>query len=134
AVARRSSARLRLSRRSSIWVGRRSGGPGWRRLRRARLSRGRAKWGAGGPLHRQSALAGPNSRAEGRSLAWPRLTALKVGTCAAWVSEPRQVRKEAAVRREPGGAACIRAGAVNRGANWGTSIEAGVRGHKFVYA
>ena len=91
---------------------------------------GRAKWGAGGTPNRQSALAGPNSRAEVRSVAWPRLTVLKVGTCAARVSKPRQVRKEAAVRREPEGAAAIRAGAVNRGANWGTSIEAGVRGHQ----
>jgi len=29
----------------------------------------------------------------------------------------------------PGGAAAILAGAVNRGASWGRSIEAGVRGH-----
>src|SRR5205823_1711671 len=37
--------------------------------------------------------------------------ALKAGTCAARVSEPRQVRKEAAVRRVPGGAAATLAGA-----------------------
>ena len=54
---------------------------------------------------------------------------MKAGTCAAWVSEPRQVRKEAAVRRQPGGAAAILAGAANRGASWEPSIEAGVRGH-----
>jgi len=59
---------------------------------------------------------------------------LKVGTCAARVSEPRQVRKEAAVRRELEGAAVIWAGAVNRGASWGSSIEAGVRGHLMFYA
>ena len=29
-----------------------------------KMALGRAKWGAGGTLHRQSALAGPNSRAE----------------------------------------------------------------------
>src|SRR5437899_12355397 len=37
--------------------------------------------------------------------------ALKAGTCAARVSEPRQVRKEAAVRRVPEGAAATLAGA-----------------------
>ena len=35
---------------------------------RVRCSSGRAKWGAGGTLNRQSALAGPNSRAEVRAL------------------------------------------------------------------
>ena len=38
---------------------------------------------------------------------------MKAGTCAARVSEPRQVRKEAAVRRQPGGAAATLAGAGN---------------------
>jgi hypothetical protein len=50
---------------------------------------------------------------------------LKVGTCAARVFEPRQVRKEAAVRRQPGGAAAILAGAGSSGAAGGAVIDAG---------
>src|SRR6266571_7631043 len=51
--------------------------------------------------------------------------ALKAGTCAARVSEPRQVREEAAVRRQPGGAAAILAGAGNPGTAGGVMIDAG---------
>jgi hypothetical protein len=50
---------------------------------------------------------------------------LKAGTCAARVSEPRQVRKEAAVRSHPGGAAATLAGAGNPGTAGGTAIEEG---------
>ena len=50
---------------------------------------------------------------------------MKAGTCAARVSEPRQVRKEAAVRRQPGGAAATLAGAGNPGTAGGTAIEEG---------
>jgi len=50
---------------------------------------------------------------------------LKAGTCAARVSEPRQVRKEAAVRRQPGGAAAILAGAGSPGTAGGAVIEEG---------
>jgi hypothetical protein len=50
---------------------------------------------------------------------------LKAGTCAARVSEPRQIRKEAAVRRHPGGAAATLAGAGNPGTAGGTAIEEG---------
>src|SRR5437588_317177 len=55
--------------------------------------------------------------------------ALKAGTCAARVSEPRQVRKEAAVRRALEGAAAIRAGAVTHGNAGGAAVDEGVRGH-----
>ena len=54
---------------------------------------------------------------------------MKAGTCAARVSEPRQVRKEAAVRRKPGGAVVIRAGAGSIGSAGSTVIDEGVRGH-----
>ena len=50
---------------------------------------------------------------------------MKVGTCAAWVFEPRQVRKEAAVRRQPGGAAAILTGAGSPGAAGGAVVDAG---------
>ena len=50
------------------------------------------------------------------------------GTCAARVSEPRQVRKEAAVRSQPEGAAAIRAGAGSPGSAGGAEIDEGVRG------
>ena len=50
---------------------------------------------------------------------------MKVGTCAARVFEPRQVRKEAAVRRAPVGAAAIRAGAGNVDAAGSVQIEEG---------
>jgi hypothetical protein len=50
---------------------------------------------------------------------------LKVGTCAARVFEPRQVRKEAAVRRQPGGAAAILAGAGSPGAAGSAVVDAG---------
>src|SRR5436190_21769768 len=51
--------------------------------------------------------------------------ALKAGTCAARVSEPRQVREEAAVRRQPGGAAAILAGAGSPGTAGGAAIDEG---------
>ena len=50
---------------------------------------------------------------------------MKVGTCAARVFEPRQVRKEAAVRRQPGGAAAILTGAGSPGAAGGAVVDAG---------
>ena len=50
---------------------------------------------------------------------------MKVGTCAARVFEPRQVRKEAAVRRQPGGAAAILTGAGRTGAAGGAVVDAG---------
>ena len=49
----------------------------------------------------------------------------KVGTCAARVSESRQVRKEAAVRSKPGGAAAILAGAGNPDTAGGVTIDGG---------
>ncbi len=50
---------------------------------------------------------------------------MKVGTCAARVSEPRQVRKEAAVRRQPEGAAATLAGAGNPDTAGGVAIDVG---------
>ena len=50
---------------------------------------------------------------------------MKAGTCAARVSEPRQVREEAAVRRQPGGAAAILAGAGDPGTAGGAMIDVG---------
>ena len=50
---------------------------------------------------------------------------MKAGTCAARVSEPRQVREEAAVRRQPGGAAAILTGAGSPGTAGGAVIEEG---------
>ena len=95
---------------------------------------GRAKWGAGGTLNRQSALAGPNSRAE----VWVLSLAAANGV------EGRDLRSSG-LRTPSGpegssgkekleGAAVIRAGAVDRGASWGSSIEAGVRGHLKLHA
>ncbi len=59
---------------------------------------GRARRGTSGALHPQSATAGLNSRSRPSSLRLPRdRPTLKVGSHAAKVREPRQVRKEAAV-------------------------------------
>jgi len=59
---------------------------------------GRARWGSGGALYPQSAIAGSNSpsRAHGWS-GLPGQAAKKVGSCAAEAREPRQVREEATV-------------------------------------
>jgi len=60
--------------------------------------RGRARWGTSGALHPQSATAGLNPRPRPISLRLPRhRPTLRVGSHAARVREPRQVRKEAAV-------------------------------------
>ena len=60
--------------------------------------RGRARWGTSGALHPQSATAGLNPRSRPTSLRLPRdRPTLRVGSHAAKVREPRQVRKEAAV-------------------------------------
>ena len=59
---------------------------------------GRARRGTSGALHPQSATAGLNPRPRPSSLRLPRdRPTLKVGSHAAKVREPRQVRKEAAV-------------------------------------
>src|SRR2546428_2065717 len=73
---------------------------------------GRARRGASGALYPQSALAGLNSlprfRRRGSCV---RRVALTIGSCAASVCEPRQIRKEAAVsgRRRVPQASLIRA-------------------------
>src|ERR1700693_2949334 len=125
-------SRLRPSRLFFTWRGLRGGR--WRRLSPGNMDLGRAKWGAGGTLHRQSALAGPNSRAE----VWVLSLAAANGV------ESRDLRSSG-LRTPSGpegssgkekleGAAAIRAGAVDRGASWESSIEAGVRGHLRIHA
>jgi hypothetical protein len=89
------------------------------------MGSGRAKWGAGGTLNRQSALAGPNSSprsgfsrlavangVEGRDL---RSSGLQTPSGPEGSSGKEKLE----------GAAAIRAGAVSHGASWGSSIEAG---------
>ena len=63
------------------------------------LSPGRARWGASGSLNPQSALAGLNPLPRGsRPRHGHRVRALTVKSRALGVSEPRQVREEAALR------------------------------------
>jgi hypothetical protein len=65
---------------------------------RSSIAAGRARWGTSGALHPQSATAGLNPRSRPTSLRLPRdRPTLRVGSHAAKVREPRQVRKEAAV-------------------------------------
>ena len=64
----------------------------------ATIAAGRARRGTSGALYPQSATAGLNSRSRPTSLRLPRdRPTLRVGSHAAKVREPRQVRKEAAV-------------------------------------
>ncbi len=65
--------------------------------------RGRARRGVSGALYPQSAIAGSNSPPRGRGVgSAPSALALTIGSHAARVCEPRQVRKEAAVNGLPG--------------------------------
>jgi len=65
--------------------------------------RGRARRGVSGALYPQSATAGSNSPPRGRGVgSAPSASALTIGSYAARVCEPRQVRKEAAVSGPPG--------------------------------
>ena len=64
-------------------------------------SRGRARWGASGALHPQSALAGRNSLLRSDPLGLHSQVVLKVRSRAARTREPGQVRKEAAINGYP---------------------------------
>ena len=78
------------------------------------------------PCYPQAALAGLNSRSRSESREdCPRQEALKAWSCAARRCEPRQVRKEAAVSREPRVPQGHRAGAHPAGEKLADLIDSG---------
>jgi hypothetical protein len=97
--------------------------------RGAILARGRARWGARGPLYRKPSTC----RTDYPSAAWRLPSSLRqavwmVGSCATRSREPGQARKGAAVSGVPGAPQGCPAGAGCRKSVGGLRVQDGVHG------